>query len=398
MRIFSALAGSGCRRRWARFTTSMNFAGKRIDFSAAAIRRCPGLALASALLLAAAGTACDNAAKSAAPQGPGGVPVKIQVAESVPVSDTSEYVATLRSRDSAVVMPEVEGRITKIYVHSGQHVSPGTPLMQIDPSKQQATVTSQEHAQAAQVANLKWAQQQFERTNGLHSAGVVSQQDLDQAKAALDTAQSQLRSLDAQVQEQQVQLHYYRVLAPTTGIVGDVPVREGDRVTTTTQLTTVDKPGGLEVYIYVPIERSGQLKTGLPVQLVDGAGNTLSNTKITFVSPQVDTNTQTVLAKAVITNNDDRLRTLQFIRARVVWGTHNGPVVPVLAVSRLGGQYFAFVAEDQGGKMVAHQRPLQIGSIVGNNYEILDGIKPGDKVVVSGMQFLVDGAPVIPQA
>jgi len=105
-----------------------------------------------------------------------------------------------------------------------------------------------------------------------------------------------------------------------------------------------------------------------------------------------------VLVKARIANSNDKLRTAQFIRARVVWGTHLGPVVPVLAVSRIGGQYFAFVAEEQNGKMVARQRPLRLGEMAGNNYVVLDGIKPGDKVVVSGTQFLVDGAPVVPQS
>ena len=190
---------------------------------------------------------------------------------------------------------------------------------------------------------------------------MVSKQDLDQAKAALDTAQAQLHSLDAQVQEQQVQLHYYTVIAPTSGIVGDIPVRVGDRVTNTTLLTTVDKPGSLEAYVYVPVERSSQLKMNLPVQIVDSAGNVIADSRVSFISPEVDNTTQTVLVKARITNNNDKLRTLQFIRARVIWGTHQGPVVPVLAVSRIGGQYFAFVAEQQNGKLVAHQKPLQVG-------------------------------------
>jgi RND family efflux transporter MFP subunit len=116
-----------------------------------------------------------------------GVPVKVQVARSVSVSDTTEYVATLKSRDSAVIMPEVEGRITAISVRSGEQVTRGTPLMQIDPSKQQATVNSQEHSRAAQEANLAYAQQQYDRISGLFAAGVVPRQDLDQAKSALDT-------------------------------------------------------------------------------------------------------------------------------------------------------------------------------------------------------------------
>ncbi len=164
-------------------------------------------------------TACGNkgAAKAA---GPHAMPVKVKTAELQKVDDTTEYVATLKSRDSAVVMPQVEGIITQIFVHSGDHVADGARLMQIDPAKQQATVKSQEDARAAQVAQLKWAQQNYDRVNGLASAGVVSRQDLDQARATLDAAQAQLHSLDAQVNEQQVQLHYFKVVAPRAGIVG----------------------------------------------------------------------------------------------------------------------------------------------------------------------------------
>jgi len=234
--------------------------------------------------------------------------------------------------------------------------------------------------------------------SGLANAGVVSKQDLDQARATLDAAEAQLQSLGAQVNEQQVQLHYYRVVAPRAGVVGDVPVRVGDRVLTTTQLATVDRPGSLEAYIFVPVEKSTELKRNLPVEIVDGSGNSLAQSRITFISPQVDTATQTVLAKATIANANESLRTAQFIRARVVWGNQEKPVVPVIAVSRIGGQYFAFVAEpDQKGGYVVHQKPLQVGQIVGNDYVVLDGVKPGDKVVISGTQFLIDGVPVIPQ-
>jgi RND family efflux transporter MFP subunit len=363
--------------------------------------RTPSPILAGALLavLLILATACGKGkeaeAKAAAPQA---MPVKVQTAKAEKVDDTTDYVATLKSRDSAVVMPQVEGIITQIFVHSGEHVASGAPMMQIDPAKQQATVKSQESATAAQLAQVKWAQQNFDRVSGLANAGVVSKQDLDQARATLDAAQAQLHSLDAQVSEQQVQLHYYRVVAPSTGIVGDVPVRVGDRVLTTTTITTVDRPGSLEAYIYVPIEKSSQLKMNLPVQIVDGSGNTLATSRVTFISPQVDTSTQTVLAKAQIANSNDSLRTAQFIRARVVWGSQEKPVVPVVAVSRIGGLYFAFVAEsDQKGGYVVHQKPLQIGQIVGNDYVVLDGVKPGDKVVVSGTQFLIDGVPVVPQ-
>jgi RND family efflux transporter MFP subunit len=352
---------------------------------------------AAALTLVTAGCASKSPGNPQA-AGPQAMPVKVIEARPVPVNDTSDYVATLKSRDSAVIMPQVEGQITQIFVHSGEKVGAGAALIEIDPLKQQATVKSQESARAAQQANLSWAKQQYERSQGLASAGVVSKQDLDQAKATYDSAQAQMDALDAQVREQQVQLRYYKVVAPRAGIVGDVPVRVGDRVTTSTQLTTVDQPGSLEAYVYVPIEKSSQLKTNLPVQVVDAEGKVLANTRVTFISPQVDNTTQTVLVKAKITNANDSLRQSQFIRARVVWGTHQNPEVPILAVSRLAGQYFAFVAEPQnGGSFVARQKALTVGQTVGNNYEVQAGLKPGDKVIVSGTQFLMDGAPVIPQ-
>jgi RND family efflux transporter MFP subunit len=325
------------------------------------------------------------------------MPVKVLEAKAVPVDDATEYVATLKSRDSAVIMPQVEGLITQIFAHSGERVEAGAPLIEIDPLKQQATVKSLESARTAQAATLSWAKKQYERAQGLSAAGVVSKQDLDQAKATMDQAQAQMDSLDSQVREQEVQLRYYKVVALKSGIVGDIPVHVGDRVTTATLLTTIDEPGSLEAYVYIPIEHSAQLKMGLPVQLIDSDGKVLADSRISFISPQVDNTTQTVLVKARIANGKETLRQSQFIRARVVWGTHPSPQVPILAVSRLAGQYFAFVAEPQnGGAYVARQKPLKIGQTVGNDYEVLDGIKPGDKVIVSGTQFLQDGAPVIP--
>src|ERR1700720_3183409 len=143
-------------------------------------------------------TACGDSkgAKAAAPQA---MPVKVQTAKAQKVDDTTDYVATLKSRDSAVVMPQVEGIITKIFVHSGERIAAGAPMAQIDPAKQQATLKSQENATAAQQAQVKWAQQNFDRVSGLASAGVVSRQELDQARATLDAAEAHLHSLEAQV-------------------------------------------------------------------------------------------------------------------------------------------------------------------------------------------------------
>jgi RND family efflux transporter MFP subunit len=355
----------------------------------------PGLLLPLLLLFASA--SCGRKDAKVAPPAQA-MPVKVQTAKPEKVNDTTEYVSTLKSRDSAVIMPQVEGQITKIFVRSGDRVNAGTPLMQIDPAKQQATVKSQEDTHAAAEANLKYAEQQYARAKDLSSAGVISKQEFDQAKSAVDNAHAQVRALSAQVREQQVELHYYRVAAPSSGIVGDIPVHVGDRVTVSTILTTVDKPGTLEAYVYVPIERAPKLKMNMPVDLVDGSGNVIAKSKVSFISPQVDNTTQSVLVKAQIANQKDALRQSQFVRARVIWGSQDTPVVPVLAVSRIGGEYFAFVAEpDSKGGYVARQKVLKVGQIVGNDYVVVDGIKSGDRVIVSGTQFLIDGTGVVPQ-
>jgi RND family efflux transporter MFP subunit len=349
-----------------------------------------GVLLAAAILLLA-GCGAKN---PSADQPAAAVAVKTSVAQNVSIPETTEYLATLKSRHSTTINPQVEGQITKILVRSGDRVPAGKPLIQIDPLKQEATVGSQAAARSAQVANVAYAKQQLERSKKLFDAGIVPKQDLDQAQSSYDAAEKQLESLEAQLQEQQVQLHYFSVVAPTDGIVGDIPVRVGDRVTTTTMLTTVDQPGTLEAYISVPVETGRKLKMGLPVQLLDPNGKEMGDTRIDFISPQADASTQSILVKATVGNAKDELRTLQFARARIIWGTHDGPTIPVLAATRINGQYFAFVAERSGNTTVAKQRLLHLGDLIGNSYVVLDGIKAGDHVIVEGTQFLIDGMAV----
>src|SRR5260221_8078228 len=113
------------------------------------------------------------------------------------------------------------------------------------------------------------------------------------------------------------------------GIVGDIPVHVGDRVSVATLLTTVDEPGALEAYIYVPVDRSRELKLGLPVRLVDENQKPLAETSVTFISPQVDTETQTVLAKALVANAAAKHRIPRQGRGHGLGKRHPGPGVPV---------------------------------------------------------------------
>ena len=203
----------------------------------------------------------------------------------------------------------------------------------------------------------------------------------------------------AVISENQVQLAYYRVTAPTDGVVGDIPVREGDRVTPATLITTIDAPEGLEAYVSVPLERATDLRLGLPVELLDSTGKIVATNPITFIAPRADDATQSILVKATLRTRPPGVRVQQYMRARIVWTNAPAIAVPVVAVNRISGQYFVFVAEQgQGGGLVARQKPVTVGDLVGDNYVVQSGVKEGEKLIVSNIQKLQDGVPVKPEA
>jgi RND family efflux transporter MFP subunit len=326
------------------------------------------------------------------------MPVLIETVKSVPLRDTSDYVAVLRSRRSVQVQPQVEGHVSSILVVSGDEVRAGTPLLIVDPSRQLATVNSQRAVTAADAAALDLARTQFGRVQRLFKGGAATRQDLDQAETALRQAQARAAASHATTQAQAVQLHYYKVVAPTEGTVGDIPVRIGDFVTTQTLLTTLDDNTTLEAYVQIPIERASTLQVGKPVEIVDVAGKVLAPSTISFISPRADPATQMVLIKSLVDNHEGQLRSWQFTRARIIWATRDGPTVPVLAVQRRAGQSFIWVVREAPANsgLVAEQRAVQLGPIQGQNYQVMGGLKPGERIVVSGVQKLRPGARVAP--
>jgi RND family efflux transporter MFP subunit len=322
------------------------------------------------------------------------VGVTLTTLQPTPLDDSTEYVATVRSLRSTPVRPQVEGLITRIDVVSGARVKAGTRLLQIDAQRQQATVSSQDATRAALEADMALARTELTRTQALLKGGAVSQQELDQAEARVKRLESQLAALQAQVREARVQLQYFDVVAPASGVVGDVPVRVGNRVTPADVLTTIEENTALEVQVNVPLERAPGLKRGLPIDLVDPAGATVARTTVNFISENVDPVTQTVLVKGNLSGAQSGLRSMQYVRARIVWQRRDALLVPVIAVQRINGQYFVFVAEEQQGKLVARQKPVSLGSISGNNYVVQSGLEANQRVVSGGVQKLIDGAPI----
>jgi multidrug efflux pump subunit AcrA (membrane-fusion protein) len=158
-------------------------------------------------------------------------------------------------------------------------------------------------------------------------------------------------------------------------------------------LTTIEANLGLEVYIAVPVQQAPNLKPGLPVRIVSDTNQVLATEKIDFISPSVDDATQTVLVKASV-GDGSKFRTDQFVRAQIVWSTAPGLLIPITSVNRINGQFFAFVAENSGRGLAAKQRAVTLGPVIGNDYVVIAGLKPGEQLIVSGLQKIGDGAPV----
>lgn len=353
------------------------------------------------LLLVMASAACGGGDAQAPPGGggPGAFPpadVKTISMEPKPLPQSSEFVATVRSLRSTTVQPQVEGIVRQVFVRAGDAVRAGQPIIQIDPDKQQAAGTVTESQRASREADLAFASQQLARMQKLHEAGAVSRAELEQAETAQKTAQAQLAAVQSQIRENDVQLAYYRVTAPAAGIIGDIPVRQGDRVTSATVITTIDQPQGLEAYINVPLERSGDLRLGLTVELLDSADMVIASNPITFIAPRADDATQSVLVKTTLRQMPVGVRVMQYVRARIIWNNNPGLTVPVVAVNRLAGQYFVFVAETAEQGFVARQKPITVGEVLGDDYVVRGGLMPGERVIVSNIQKIFDGAPVKP--
>jgi RND family efflux transporter MFP subunit len=348
-----------------------------------------------------AATGCEKKpAAPAAGAGMQGMPVQTALVTLAPVPQSNEYVATIKSRRSATLLPQISGLLTRILVRSGDHVTAGQLLMEIDPRLQTAAVESARATERQKKAVYDYNAVEIERQRKLFEAGVTSRDVYDQAQQSFDNTKADYESAVQLRKTQEEQLAYYAIRAPFDGVVGDIPVHVGDFASPAnspaTVLTTVDENKDLEAYIYIPTERSGQVRPGLDVDLLDNSGKLIEKTKIDFLSAQVDSTLQGILVKAPVHSTPDLLRNAQMIKARVIWSTAPMAVVPVLAVTRQGGQTFVFVAKQQGGHFFANQTAVTLGDTVGNTYAVSSGLNAGDKVIVSSTQFLVNGMPVMP--
>ena len=198
--------------------------------------------------------------------------------------------------------------------------------------------------------------------------------------------------------EQQVQRQYLKISAPCAGTVGDILVHEGEYVNTSTKLATIIQNQPLEVNISVPVTLVPKFRLGMPVELMDYQNGNLGTSQVFFISPKVLDKTQSILVKSLFDNSEGQLRTGQFVRTKVLWGKRHGLFIPTTAVSRVAGQTFVYVAQKGESKLIARQKPVKLGDIQGNNYQVTEGLQPGEKLIVSNITKLSNGAAIIPES
>ncbi|BAZ49126.1 hypothetical protein NIES4103_17370 [Nostoc sp. NIES-4103] len=376
---------------------------------------------------------------------PPGVRVKVAPVQIGTIDESTEYIASLESRRSVTLQPRIQGQVSQIFVRSGDTIATGAAVIQVDPRQQQAAVTSIDAAAQASKAQLENAratlksleaerlsnladlqlnQQDYNRYATLADQGAVARQTKEQyanrlatakanlgvinsrieaQKASILQAEKDLQQAQANTEQQQVQLQYYRITAPFDGTVGDIPVKIGDFVNTSTQLVTITQNRPLEVKISVPIEKAPELRKGMPVELLNTQGQVIGTSRVFFIAPNTNNNTQLILIKALFNNSKGELRADQLVRTRVVWSERSGVLIPTSAVSRVAGETFVYVAETETSpkgvsQLVARQKQVKLGNIRGNNYQVLEGLQPQDQIVISGLLNLRDGLPIVPES
>ncbi len=352
-----------------------------------------GLAVVAGLVLAAA---CQG--KGASPgKPPPPPPREIEVHAVAPgeARVTGEYLGSLLSRASLTVLPQVAGYVRKIHVKPGQPVVAGAPIVEVDAREESAALVSASAQAESAKAALALAEQSRARVEALHREGLATAQELDQRRADVAAAQAAVRAAGAQVSQRQVAVGNFVVRAAVPGVVGDVQVRLGDYVTATTRLTTIaGERGGLELTVGVPAVRARGLAPGAPVELLGEDGAVLLTSQAFFVAPEADVRTQLVAVKAMVTQ-DIGLRPSELVRVRVVYSVGTALQVPALAVVRQSGQAFVFVVVEREGKLAVERRLVQLGALGPRGYIVTSGLAAGDRIAVSSIQMLRDGAPII---
>lgn len=318
-----------------------------------------------------------NIAKGAAPVG-GPSPVEVVDLKATVVHEDLQAVGALRSNESVMMRPEVSGRIAAIGFRDGQPVKRGQMLVQLDAALNEAEV-----AQAK--AELDLAKSNLKRTEDLASKNFVS-------GSAQETAASNVEVLVARLRLAEARLAKMRIQAPFDGVVGIRNVSVGDYVKDGADLINIEDIGVLKVDFRLPERYLPQMRPGQAVEVsADAFPGSRYRGAVEAINPRIDANGRSLELRARLSNSDGRLRPGMFARVRIIVGERtNALLVPEEAIVPLGDDFFVYTVVD--GK--ANRIRVKLGVRRDAQVELLEGVKPGDRVITAGMRVQRDGQPV----
>ncbi len=352
---------------------------------------------------AVAWSGCGKRAQ--APPPPPIVQVEEITTTNVPVG--VELIGQLDSPQNVEVRARVEAFVDKFLFTEGAEVKEGDPLFKLDDKPFQQRLAAAKGSLAEAKAALNKYEKDVARLTPLAAKKAVPQQDLDNALASVDVGKANVVSAEARVQYAELELSYCDVRAPLTGLIGAKQVSMGDLVGKgqPTLLATISTLNPIWFYCNISevsflkaeteIRRTGFKLEDLPVSLLLADGSTHPEKgKIVFLDRAVDVKTGTLRARVQFPNPAQVLRPGMFARIRIEAGLRpDSLLVPERAVAELQGKNFVWVV---GSDKKATQRPVQIGQQFGDRLLILEGLKPGERIVVEGLQKVREGAPVQP--
>jgi membrane fusion protein (multidrug efflux system) len=318
-----------------------------------------------------------------------------------------ERVATLDGFINANINAQVQGYIVARDYTEGSIVKIGDLLFQIDPRPFEAALAQARGTLAKDKANQVKADADEKRALDLFTKQVISDQERDTATAAAEAGRANIEADQAAVQQAQLNLGYTKILAPIEGVSGFANAQVGDLVSPTSgALTTVSQIDPIKAIVTTgegaftdfisrhpdPKERDAYVK-GLEFQLILGNGEVYPQKgKFYALDRSLDPRTGSIRYEVTFPNPGDALRPGQFGKVRFVADMKKGAmVIPQEAVTELQGSYQVAVVGDDNKVTI---RPVQMGDRIGAMWEVTQGLKPGDKVVVQGVQKVREGSLV----
>lgn len=311
--------------------------------------------------------------------------VKVQQVDSRDVVQVGTYTATVEPENINNISSSTPNRIKQILVDEGYNVAKGQTVAILD----DVNITSYEIQVANAQASLATIQQDYDRAVKLLQIGGGTQQSVDQMKLQLTNAENNLaaaqRSL-TNIKENTI------LVSPISGVVTARNYDPGD-MTGALPIITVAQVNPVKIIINVPESELSKVSKGMPAHITfDTYGDELFEGVITMVSPTVDVNTRTFGVEIGLQNNDNRILPGMFGRVKLDLGSANHVVVPDRAIVKQPGSANQYVYVYHNG--VVSYNKVEVGQRLGNAYELISGVQPGDSVVVTGQTKLADGLPV----